>query len=359
MTNLSKIFNFYKNKKVIVTGHTGFKGAWLSLILSFFGAKVYGIALKTSSKNNLYNFINHKLMKDFILDINDFNKLHKTISKIKPDIIFHLAAQPLVYESYKNPLLTFQTNMIGSLNILHSSILNKRKTKLVMITSDKCYKNNEWLWGYRENDELGGIDPYSASKACAEIAINSSVNSFINQYPKVVTVRAGNVIGGGDWSDNRIVPDIIKSWKKNNLTLIRNPNATRPWQHVLDPIFGYTMLPLYMDTKNFINGESFNFGPELDSEYRVIDVIKRLQTHLPGLNFKIKKNLKQKVHEASLLRLNCEKSKLKLKWKPKLSFEDTLSYTSDWYKYFFKFKNNKKDIERFTNSQIEKFFKID
>ena len=346
--------NYYKNKKVLVTGHTGFKGAWLSLMLKHFNANVYGISLKPSHKDNLYNYIKNKFKKDLILDINNFKKLHKAIKTIKPDIIFHLAAQPLVFESYKNPISTFHTNLIGSLNILHSSI-ELKNIKVVMITSDKCYKNKEWIWGYRENDELGGLDPYSASKACAEIAIKSSVQSFIHSKPQVITSRAGNVIGGGDWSKNRIVPDLIKSWYRNETAIIRSPEATRPWQHVLDPIYGYMLLPLYMKTQNFQNGESFNLGPDLDNEYRVIDVIKKLQYHLQGLKFEIRSNNK-KVYEAGLLRLNCEKSKLRLNWKPKLSFDETLKFTADWYEFFYKNKRNKKNIELFSSNQINDYF---
>ena len=354
MMTISNLKKFYFNKKILITGHTGFKGAWLSSFLNFMGAKIYGISLDPVSNNNIYDCIKHKLKIDLRVDITNYEKLNKTIKKLKPDIIFHLAAQPLVFESYKKPLLTFNTNLMGSLNVLNSIIKNFQKSKVVMITSDKCYQNNEWLWGYRENDILGGIDPYSASKASVEIAINSFVKSFAYKDHKIITARAGNVIGGGDWSENRIVPDIIKSWKSKKPITIRNPNSTRPWQHVLDPIYGYSLLPIFMDTKIFQNGESFNFGPDLDSEYKVIDVFKKLNEYLPELDFKIKKN-QNKVHESGLLRLNCEKAKLKLKWQSNLNFNQTIRFTSEWYKFYFSSKKNKEKIADFTFKQINNF----
>ena len=345
--------NFFKNKKILITGHTGFKGSWLSCVLNYFGAKVYGISHK-KNVSLIYKKKISKYKKEFFFNLNNLQKTKKIISKVNPDIIFHLAAQSLVYKSFEKPLITWQSNLIGSLNIMLSLSELKRKVTLIMITSDKCYKNKETNKGYTEVDELGGEDPYSASKAATEIMINSHFASFLkkNKKIKIASVRAGNVIGGGDWSNHRLVPDIIKSWIKNKKVKISNPKSTRPWQHVLEPLNGYLRLAYMLNKNNNLNGQSFNFGPNKKNNFTVLDLTKELSKPFKKKNQWITKNFK-KFHETKLLRLNSSKSEKLLKWKPILNFKDTAEYTAQWYiNYFYK----KKNLQTFTMSQIIKFF---
>lgn len=338
--------NFFKNKNVLITGHTGFKGTWLSYFLTILGAKVSGISIGPPTKVSHYKYIKNIFNKDIHLNILDEIKLRKFIMKLQPDLIFHLAAQPLVSESIKNPLMTWKTNLIGSLNIINSSSLLK-KAAIIMITSDKCYFNNEWLWGYKETDMLGGKDPYSASKASTEIAIRSFVETYKFKNIKISTARAGNVIGGGDWALNRIIPDCIRAWNNNKKVTLRSPNSTRPWQHVLEPLFGYLLLAKYTyNMKNENQLESFNFGPNLENEIQVIEVVKELEKYF-GKNLYRIHNTKN-IIESRLLKLNCEKAKSLLNWKPYLDFDKTISLTANWYKDFY---SNKK-IHKITENQI-------
>jgi len=306
---LKKIRKFYKGKKILIIGHTGFKGSWLTMVLSLFNAKLYGISLNVPSKPSNFKVSKvHTKIKDYRVDIRNFKKLRQKINKINPDIIFNLAAQSLVRESFKNPFNTWSTNFIGSLNLLEILKIRKRRKKitLVLITSDKCYKNINKSQGYKENDILGGYEPYGASKASVEILFHSYFQSFFKNDNKILmaSARAGNVIGGGDWSKDRIIPDLIKNLKKNNKILIRYPNSTRPWQHVLDPIFGYIYLG-YMLNKNSlkINGESFNFGPLLRKNYTVKVLLNKIQKYIPRIKWKVSNN-KNKIIEAGLLNLN-------------------------------------------------------
>lgn len=341
----------FSNKKILITGHTGFKGSWLALFLNKFNVKLYGISLKPLNTYDHFNISDvKKFTKTFFVNINNLKKTHDIIKKISPDFIFHLAAQPLVKESYTNPLDTWNTNVIGMLNILKSSIECRNLKGIMVITSDKCYQNNEWNWGYRETDRLGGHDPYSSSKAGCEIAAKSFYESFLKQRKiSLHTVRAGNVIGGGDWSQNRLIPDIFKAAKKNKKIIIRNPYATRPWQHILDCTFAYILLANKMLKLKNNNYDCFNVGPEVDSNRNVISLVKEYKKINSKFDYKIIKSKKQK--EAQFLYLDNSKIKNYINWEPQMNFEKTISYTFNWYENFM---NKKKCIsENQLNEYIE------
>ena len=338
--------NGFFGKKILITGHTGFKGFWLAMILRSMGADVVGISLETDTyKKSHFNTLNGEdLIKTFFLDIKDLSSLKELTNQIKPDYIFHLAAQALVAESFKNPINTFNTNTIGSINLLESMRRANHKCNVIMITSDKVYENVEWVFGYRENDMLGGSDPYSASKACAELSIRSYFNSYLrNSNIRLCIARAGNVIGGGDWSENRLVPDCIRSWTKKTNVNLRSPDATRPWQHVFDPINGYLKLAIKLNEDQSIEGEAFNFGPDHLSDITVIDAVKKLAKEWgDGAQYKIEDTNFMK--EAKLLRLNCDKAHSLLNWKPILNLDQCISMTIDWYKKSTLGKNETKEI---------------
>jgi CDP-glucose 4,6-dehydratase len=345
--------NTFKNKKIIVTGHTGFKGSWLTLWLLKLGAKVVGISINNYTKQEVYKNYKNKNLRHLKLDIAKKNELIKKIKKEKPDFIFHLAAQALVKISYRDPSETFLTNAIGTLNILESARELKKSCNLILITSDKVYKNFEIKRGYVETDILGGDDPYSASKACAELIIKSYIKSFFikNKLIIVTVARAGNVIGGGDWSKFRLVPDCIKAWKKNKTILIRNPNSTRPWQHVLDAIHGYLTLAHYIEKKN-IHGQQFNIGPDNKiSSKKVIELVKEIQKNWNNIKWKIEK-IKHKEKESNLLKLNSNKAKKILNWKPCLNFQQSIQMVVDWYKNH---DTKNKKIFQISINQINKF----
>tara|TARA_A100001388_G_C28768952_1_gene502580 strand:- start:30 stop:1085 length:1056 start_codon:yes stop_codon:yes gene_type:complete len=326
--------NSFLGKKVLITGHTGFKGFWLAMILSSMGADVVGVSLKTdpNKKSHFRSLNGEELIKTFYIDIKDLSSLKELTNQIKPDYIFHLAAQALVAESFKDPINTFTTNTIGSINLLESLRQANHKCNLIMITSDKVYENVEWVFGYRENDILGGSDPYSASKACAELAIRSYFKSYLrNSHIRLCIARAGNVIGGGDWSENRLVPDCIRSWTNQTIVKLRSPESTRPWQHVFDPINGYLKLALRLNEDQSIQGEAFNFGPDHLSDITVIDAVEKLSKEWgEGAQYKVENNNFMK--EAKLLRLNCDKAHTLLNWKPILNLDQCISMTIDWYK---------------------------
>ena len=349
--------DIYKDKKVIVTGHTGFKGSWLSIWLHNLGAIVYGISLSEKSEGSNYDSSNLKeKIKDIRSDIANLDEIKKDILDIKPDFIFHLAAQALVGESYINPHTTFNTNVMGSINILESVKDLKKECVVIMITSDKVYQNKETFWGYKETDKIWGKDPYSASKSMVEIAIESYLSSFLgpgNNNIKIGITRAGNVIGGGDWSLNRLVPDCMKSWSKNNTVKIRNPDSTRPWQHVLEPLSGYLLLGFYLKHNKF-NGEAYNFGPNDRNNYSVRDVINQMSNLWDQVTWEDISNEKANFHESNLLKLNCEKAWHDLEWFPVLSFPETISYTTKWYKHYY--KHNSCMFE-FSSNQINNYVK--
>ena len=347
-------FKNFKNKKILVTGHTGFKGSWLTFWLTMLGAKVVGVS---NQKINLSNYsvlkIKKSIVNEHMTDIKNLQKLKKIITSFKPDYIFHLAAQSLVKKSFEDPLKTFHSNSIGTLNILESARNLINKCTIILVTSDKSYKNLELKRGYKENDLLGGHDPYSASKGCAELIIQSYFQSFIkrNKNLRIGIARAGNVIGGGDWSKDRLIPDCIKSWSKNKRVILRNPSSTRPWQHVLEAVGAYLLFAQKLNSNSKLNGEAFNFGPRHQSKITVLTVIKKMKKFWKKVDWKIlKKDNKNIFYESKLLQLDCNKAKKKLFWKSVLSFEETISMTINWYK---KYYENKEQIKGLARSQIQ------
>ncbi len=329
----------YRGCRVFITGHTGFKGAWLSTWLLSLGAEVAGYSHDIPTDPSLFTTIGLKdHMQDIRADIRDAKALNKAIHDFKPHIIFHLAAQALVHTSYAEPINTFESNAIGTLNILEAVRHAPFVQALVCITSDKCYKNNEWLYGYREDDELGGHDPYSASKACAEIIAKSYFNSYFKDGPACVTVRAGNVIGGGDWAKDRIIPDCARAWAKGATVNIRSPHATRPWQHVLEPLSGYlwigAKLLLQENSPYNLRGESYNFGPAAHINVTVGEVVDALKLHWSNFQSN-KEQCEQNVHECNLLKLCCDKALTHLKWHAVYDFEECIRATAEWYRAFY------------------------
>ena len=324
--------NFYLNKNVFITGHTGFKGSWLTYWLLKLGANVTGYSKDLPTNPSLYDQLKLStyLENDYREDILDLQKLKDCLQVSKADIVFHLAAQPIVSESYLNPLNTFSTNLIGSLNLFETLRCCSRESVVVFITSDKCYENKEWIYGYREEDNLGGKDPYSASKACAEIGLRALGLSFPQRTFRYCTSRAGNVIGGGDWSIDRIVPDCIRRWTDNKPVVIRNPSATRPWQHVLEPISGYLELAKTLSENQSLDGNSFNFGPPTSQDVTVGEICNLLSKDWPGAKIRINESLSI-GRESSLLKLDISKSLSLLKWSPRLSIEECASMTANWY----------------------------
>lgn len=354
--NYLKIF---KNKKIIVTGHTGFKGSWLTLWLHSLGAKVMGISKDIPTKPSHYELTN--LKKKVIskkIDIQNLKLLKKTFIEFKPDYVFHLAAQALVKKSYSKTLETWKTNLLGTMNVLEALKSKKFKKEIVvvLITSDKAYKNVEKQEGYKESDFLGGLDPYGASKSAADIAISSYVKSFFSKKNNKIIIsiaRAGNVIGGGDWSNDRLLPDCIKSWLKGKKVIIRNPQATRPWQHVLEVLNGYLKLASFLKKNKKFHGQAFNFGPQTNKNYSVIEVLKNVKKLWKISSWIIKKD--KKFFENTLLQLNSEKAKKIIKWKPVLNFKDNIKLTVEWYKQY---SMNKKSISKKTLEQINFYTKI-
>jgi CDP-glucose 4,6-dehydratase len=350
--NLEKTF---KNKKIIVTGHTGFKGSWLSLSLKSLGAKVLGISknIPTNPSHFLASNIN-KEIKSKKLDIKNFSQLNKNIKKFKPDFIFHLAAQSLVSVSYAQPKETWETNLIGTINILETLKDIKKKLIVVIITSDKAYKNVEKKEGYKETDILAGIDPYSASKSSTEIAIKSYFDCYLknNKNISLGIARAGNVIGGGDWSKDRLIPDCARSWSKKKNVTIRNPNSTRPWQHVLEAVWAYILFASKLKTKKKLNGHAFNFGPNNKKNYSVLDLLNEMKKHWKNVRYSIKKS--KKFHESNLLKLNCKKAQKYLGWGNILTFNENIRLTAEWYQNFY---SDHKKIKNLSINQIKDYKK--
>jgi CDP-glucose 4,6-dehydratase len=342
MMNYEEIF---KNKKVLVTGHTGFKGSWLSIWLQMLGAQVLGISLPPHTSPNNYSEANIKsFAQSHFLDIRSTEEVSKFIQSEKPDFIFHLAAQAIVSESYANTIDTWTTNTVGVANILEALKECSHECTAIIITSDKCYENVEWTWGYRENDMLGGADPYSASKAGAEILFSSYFRSFLEHSSniKIASARAGNVIGGGDWAKNRILPDFARAWASKKSLTIRNPDATRPWQHVLEPLHGYIKTVAYLKLGKIKSGESFNFGPDIQANRTVGELCQALKQEMPGSKFSVENDPKL-FNEAKLLHLNCDKAYNSLNWLPVLDFKKTVNLTASWYTK--RFLDEKKPFE--------------
>ena len=337
--------SIYRNKRVLVTGHTGFKGSWLLALLNCFDAEVEGYALEPPTNPNLFSVLGGtKLCKSIIGDIRDTQKIHKAMIDFQPDFVFHLAAQPIVRISYKIPAETFEVNTIGVANVLDGIRLLEKPCIGVMITTDKVYQNNETGQFYKETDRLGGYDPYSASKSCAEILIDSYRRSFFNpaQYTKhhkaISSARSGNVIGGGDWATDRLIPDIVRALSDNKIVSIRNPDAVRPWQHVIEPLWGYLTLGAHMFHDPVKYGEAFNFGPNPNDKLTVKEMAEwALKIWGNGkLEFSV---LEGQPHEAGLLSLDISKAIEKLAWKPNWNAKQALEFTLKWYKDFYN-KNN-------------------
>jgi CDP-glucose 4,6-dehydratase len=338
MVNKTEFLSFFKDKKIVITGHTGFKGSWLTYILHQLGANITGIALKPLDNALYYKLgINNKVNSNYV-DIRDTRKVSSIIKKAKPDIIFHLAAQPLVIESYHDPIYTYQTNVIGTANVIDSMRHYKGRTAMVVITTDKVYHNNEWAYAYREEDRLGGYDPYSSSKACTEILAASFRSSFFNtndlktHKKSLATARAGNVIGGGDFSDNRIIPDIVRSLTESKDIYLRNPQSVRPWQHVLEPVIGYLMLAHLNYISPETTSKGWNFGPFTHDVLTVEELAKKsIQIWEANDRLKIQKE-KAKFHEANLLKLDITLALDQLAWKPVHDSLEAVELTMNWYK---------------------------
>ena len=348
--------NIYKGKRVLITGHTGFKGSWLCAWLLDLGATVAGYSKDVPTKISHFEALNlGTRVKYFQADVRNKRSLQEALAQFKPDIVFHLAAQSLVKESYENPVLTFETNSIGTLNLLDCLRDQSSVAATVLIASDKCYENVEWLWGYRENDRLGGKDPYSASKACAEIISKVYMESFLDDKgPSIATTRAGNVIGGGDWAIDRIVPDCVRAWSKREKVVVRNPNATRPWQHVLEPLSGYLFLGnKLLKGDNEVKNQSYNFGPSAKINESVGDLVTEMAKYWPDGEWKFEQELNSSNPESTLLKLNCDKALQTLNWNSVLDFPETIRMTGKWYQTFYDQKIS--NISETTSKQIEEY----
>lgn len=328
----------YKGKKVFVTGHTGFKGSWLISWLSELGAQIKGYALAPENDHDLFHQINgHKLCDSVIGDIMDFEKLEQSMLDFEPDFIFHLAAQPLVRLSYQIPVQTFAVNSIGTAHLMEALRRLQKPCQVVIITTDKVYHNNEWVYPYRENDRLGGYDPYSASKACAELVLDSFRNSFFNlkdyaiHQKGIAVARAGNVIGGGDWAKDRIIPDTVKSLQQHQPVTIRNPRSVRPWQHVLEPLSGYLQLGAHLAKTPLTTSTAFNFGPYIEDNLDVESLVKTAIDVWGQGTYEITAQTHQ-PHEAGLLKLDISKAINELNWRPKLNARQAITYTINWYR---------------------------
>ena len=352
--------NIYNNKRVLVTGNTGFKGSWLTAWLLQMGAEVFGISKDVPTKPALFDVLKlDSQITHFEEDVRNFDAVKKIMADIKPDFVFHLAAQPIVSYSYENPLETIATNVIGTTNILEALRTLNFPCTAVIITSDKCYDNVEWVWGYKETDVLGGKDIYSGSKGAAEIICKSYFHSFFSRETskvRIATARAGNVIGGGDWALDRIVPDCMRAWNEGKSVEIRSPLATRPWQHVLEPLSGYLQLGAELFENRNLNGESFNFGPKSENSHTVVQLLKDLSKIwqiAENEAYKITDNIT--FHEAGLLKLNCDKALFHLKWCSTLDYQTLIKFTGEWYYYFYK---NSANIFDFTIAQIVEYQNI-
>lgn len=358
--NIMSFGNTYKNKKVLVTGNTGFKGSWLCTWLLELGADVYGISKDIPSTPSMHEALNLQEKISYIqTDIREYSQLERAINEIKPDFVFHLAAQAIVSTSYSNPLETLSTNIMGTANILEVFRKYENEVVLVLITSDKAYDNVEWLWGYKETDLLGGKDIYSGSKSGAELVIKSYWHSFLKNKSNVQLGigRAGNVIGGGDWSKDRIIVDCVTNWNQNKPVELRCPDATRPWQHVLEPLSGYLALgQLLFNKQSQLNGEAFNFGPSYTKNHTVYEVACDLARNWGLVEtdmVKITGNIP--FHEAGLLKLNCEKAMIQLNWHATLDYFTTIKFVSDWYLSYYSSDANSTNTLEVTKNQIQEF----
>ena len=348
----------YRGRRVLVTGHTGFKGSWLTLWLKSLSAIVAGYSSDTPTQPSGFELLGlEKHIKHHIGDIRDRARLAAVMDDFRPEIVFHLAAQALVRRSYADPVSTFETNVMGMVNVLECVRTRPWIEVAVMITSDKAYRNDEWCWGYRETDALGGHDPYSNSKSCADLVAQSYFHSFVQHTPtRLAITRAGNVIGGGDWADDRIVPDCIRAWSTGETVSVRSPLATRPWEHVLEPLSGYLLLGARLWEKaDGLNGEAFNFGPDAGVNQTVGELLDAMATRWPGVKWEVPAGFEQGGREAKLLKLSCDKVLFHLHWQAALQFQDTVSMTVDWYRNW---HERREDVYAYTMGQIELYSSI-
>lgn len=353
------LIDILSGKTALVTGHNGFKGSWLTSWLKQLNCKVVGVSLDPPTSPSHFQAAGIGVgVSEYSFDISNGEKLADVVSLTQPDFVFHLAAQSLVRRSYENPSETWRTNVLGTINMLDALRFVKKPCAAVMITSDKCYENVEWIWGYRENDALGGLDPYSASKGSAELAIRSYVKSYFadsSQKVRIASARAGNVIGGGDWADDRIIPDCIKAWSSDEIVELRNPSSTRPWQHVLEPLSGYLCLAAKMMSDLSLHGEAFNFGPKFAENYSVETLVEKMGSRWDKVRWEYKPIENGHVYESNLLNLNCDKANSYLRWHSTLNFEETVELTVDWYRNYYQKPN---DIGQVTENQIINFTKL-
>jgi CDP-glucose 4,6-dehydratase len=355
---IPQIFNIYKKRRILITGHTGFKGSWLCLLLSQLEADVYGYALEPPTNPSLFKEAKiDELITSHIGDIRDLENLQKVMEQIQPEIVIHMAAQPLVRESYKIPVETYSVNVMGTVNLLEACRNTPSVKAIVNVTTDKCYENREWHWGYRENEPMGGYDPYSNSKGCSELVTSAYRNSYFNpkDYAKhgvsLASARAGNVIGGGDWADDRLIPDFIRAISKGEKVKIRSPYAIRPWQHVLEPLTGYLTLAAKLFTEGTAYATGWNFGPD-DSDARNVEWITRTICEYWDEKASFEIDTNPQPHEANYLKLDCSKAKAELAWVPKWNIETTLKSIVDWNKDYLSGKN----MREVTILQINQYF---
>jgi CDP-glucose 4,6-dehydratase len=345
----------YRGRRVLVTGHTGFKGSWLALWLSQLGAEVAGFALEVPTRPAGFEVLGlQERIRHQLADVRDRARLAEVLDEFRPQVVFHLAAQSLVQRAYADPVRTFETNAMGMVNLLDCVRTRPWIEAAVLITSDKAYRNDEWCWGYRETDALGGHDPYSASKSCAELIAHSYFHSFMQDSPtRIATTRAGNVIGGGDWAQDRIVPDCIRAWSQGESVAVRSPQATRPWQHVLEPLSGYLWLGArLLAGQPALNGEAFNFGPDSRVDQTVGQLIEAMAQRWPAVKWHVPAGREQHGREAMLLKLSCDKALFHLSWHAVLDFAETVEFTIDWYRAW---HSGNANMQAYTCDQIERF----
>ncbi len=350
---------FWRGKSVLITGHTGFKGSWLALWLQGLGARVGGYALAPPTRPSLFELAQVGAgMASVINDVRDPGALQGCIADFKPEIIIHMAAQSLVRHSYQHPMETYATNVMGTVNLLEAARSSSATRAVLVVTSDKCYENKEWLWGYRENEALGGYDPYSNSKACAELVVAAYRHSFFNpddgrQALSLASARAGNVIGGGDWAKDRLIADVMAAFLEEQAVRIRNPQAVRPWQHVLEPLNGYLILAEKLWTEGADYAEAWNFGPDASGTVTVAEIMQRLKQQWHGPAGWVADSADH-PHEAACLKLDCAKARARLGWRPRLSLDETLAWIVEWYEAY----RRGDDVRRLTETQINRYQEI-